>query len=156
VKAEYRLDQEGQYPMKRTFRVATVFTGVAAATAIAPTATAMAAVKPAITHETCNSSTKPWVHLYYTAAENHAPVCFGNNGFYSIKSGTRFLGVCPGNNIGSVEVLYPNNDETNFTFSPNDGGPSRRGFTTNSNSAPKVLWINITGHTAQYSKTCAS
>ena len=141
--------------MRKSFRVATVFTGAAAATVVAPIATATAAVKPAINHQTCNSSTKPWVHLYYTAAEKHPPVCFGNNGFYSILSGTRFVSVCPGNNIGSLEALYPNGDHVPVTFSPNDGQLSRRGL-GNSSSAPKVLWIRITGHTAQYSKTCGT
>jgi hypothetical protein len=135
--------------MKKSFRVATMFTGIAAASALTPAATAVAAtlgttdqVTPKITVEHCNSNTRPWVHLYYTAAENHGPACFGGNGTYNITSGTRFVDACTGNNYGYLRF---------------SGGPAFHFGTGESISfnSLRVTTVHISGHTAQYSLVCS-
>jgi len=97
--------------MRKAFRVATIFTGVAAATAgFAPTAIAgpVGPVGPKIsgrldgtTVEACNNNTTQWVHMYYPKADHHGPECFGGVGTIPIRPGIRFAGLCAGNNYGS-------------------------------------------------------
>ncbi len=135
--------------MKKSFRVATMFTGIAAASALTPTATAMAATPgttdqatPKISVEHCNSSNRPWVHLYYTAAENHGPACFGNNGTYNITSGTRFVEACTGNNYGYLRF----SGGAPYYF----GTGEFIGF-----SSLRVTTVHISGHTTQYSLVCS-
>jgi hypothetical protein len=98
--------------MKRTFRVATVFTGAAAcAVALAPTAEAAPAAPGAtttitpetITANNCTAGEWNWLHLYYTAAEHHAtPACFGGTGVFNIPGNKRFTRFCAGGNIGDL------------------------------------------------------
>jgi hypothetical protein len=94
--------------MRRSFRVATAFTGVAAATAFTPAANAAVthAVKPAIVEENCNSGTRQWIHLYYPASAHHGPICFAHPGTYPL-GGNLFTSVCAGNNYGAVFGHYP-------------------------------------------------
>lgn len=96
--------------MRKSFRVATVFTGAAACAAVftpaahaapaAPGATAGITPK-ALTHNNCTAGELDWFHLYYTAAENHpTPACFAGTGTYVISSNKRFAFFCAGNNSG--------------------------------------------------------
>jgi hypothetical protein len=95
--------------MKRSFRVATVFTGAAAcAVALAPTAHAAPAVPRAtangIIANDCTNGEWNWLHMYYTAAERHSvPACFGGTGVFKIPGNKRFTGFCPGNNSGYIQ-----------------------------------------------------
>jgi hypothetical protein len=102
--------------MKRSFRVATVFTGAAAAAALAPAAAAYAApvapgatagIAPDITGGNCftgapfTSSTV----LYYAASENHATgACFASKGTYTLGTGKRFQWYCAGQYSGHLWI----------------------------------------------------
>jgi hypothetical protein len=106
--------------MRKSFQMATVFTGAAAcAAAFAPTASAVtartapavragaavaraAAAVPARTgSKDCNAGTKTWVHVYFPAGADHGPVCFGGRGAEGVNSVT-LVGVCGGNNSGYI------------------------------------------------------
>jgi hypothetical protein len=106
--------------MRKSFQMATVFTGAAAcAAAFAPTAgaattrtapavragaasTRTAAAVPARTVSVdCNASTKTWVHVYFPAGADHGPVCFGDRGAEGVNSVT-LVGECGGNNSGWI------------------------------------------------------
>ena len=99
--------------MKRSFRVATVFTGAATcAVALAPTAHAAPAAPGAtamitpkgITANDCTAGEWNWAHMYYTAAERHSiPACFAGTGVYNIPGNKRFTFFCPGNNSGYIQ-----------------------------------------------------
>jgi hypothetical protein len=87
--------------MKRSFRVATVFTGAAALTgAFAPAAVAA----PASFHQQACGEDANYVHLYYPAGADHGPVCFGGVGGVSWEGNSRpsLYGICGGNNSGTV------------------------------------------------------
>jgi hypothetical protein len=122
--------------MKRSFRVATVFTGAAAAVSLTPAVNAVAmpgnAVQvpkaqeatPNITVENCNSGTRQWIHLYYTAAEHHGPVCLGHPGTYIVPNhNTVFQSFCAGNNFGRI---IGKNSDTNLSSSSVTFGPGAR------------------------------
>lgn len=83
--------------MKRTFQVATVFTGaVACAATLAPTADA-ATVAPDTTARNCTLGTLNAVHLYYSANAKHpVPACVSGTGYISFPGGKRFAGICGG------------------------------------------------------------
>jgi hypothetical protein len=91
--------------MKRSFRVATVFTGAAAcAVALAPGAGAATAapgaaakVTPDTTARDCDATFTSSVVLYYTAAENHSvDACIAGTGFVDLGQGKRFTSYCAG------------------------------------------------------------
>jgi hypothetical protein len=108
--------------MRKSFQMATVFTGAAACAAVfAPTAGAVTArtapavragaatarttaAVPATASENCNAGTKTWVHVYFPAGAHHGPVCFGGRGVAGVADVTR-LGVCGGNNSGYISGL---------------------------------------------------
>jgi hypothetical protein len=104
--------------MKRTFRVATVFTGAAACgAALAPAAHAAtaapgatAALRPAVTHAgNCPVSETNSVRLYYTSAENHlTPLCahgvsVGSPSIWG-TAGKRFSSYCGGEYSGFLFI----------------------------------------------------
>jgi hypothetical protein len=103
---------KGRNAMKRSFQVATVFTGAAAcAVALTPTAEAAPAAPGAtttitpktITANNCTAGEWNWLHMYYTAAENHpTPACFGGTGVFKIAGNKRFTKFCPGDNSGAI------------------------------------------------------
>lgn len=105
--------------MKRSFRVATVFTGAAAlATGLAPMAQA-GTVAPGVTAATiggdCNTAfaATASLHLYYTSSENHSlAACFTGFGTYTIGKGKRFAYYCAGEYKGH---LYINGQARAFT-----------------------------------------
>jgi YD repeat-containing protein len=75
---------------KRSFKIATAFAGVAAATmGLRPAALAATALPAgrggSIKNQVCSANTAHWLHLYYpTNSHNqptHAPECFGNKGW---------------------------------------------------------------------------
>ncbi len=117
--------------MKRSFRVATLFTGAAAAVALTPAVNAVAMpdnaaqvpkgqeVTPNITVENCNSGTRQWIHLYYTAAEDHGPTCLGHPGTYIVPNhNTVFQSFCAGNNFGHITGLTSSGLEASNSFGP--------------------------------------
>jgi hypothetical protein len=95
---------KGDTEMKRSFQVATVFTGaVACTTALAPMAeagTATATVVPDTTARNCTTTlASSWtaVHLYYSAKANHPiPGCIKGAGYISFPGGKKFAGICGG------------------------------------------------------------
>jgi hypothetical protein len=94
--------------MKRSFQVATVFTGaVACATALAPTAEA-ATVTPDTTAKNCTVGSVAAVHLYYPASANHPlPACVSGAGYISWPGGKKFAGICGGAWSGSFVYENP-------------------------------------------------
>jgi hypothetical protein len=141
--------------MRKSFRVATVFTGVAAcATALGPAAEAAPAapagrITGSIVGKNCTSSLGNWVHLYYSQKEKHpTPACFGNNGWYSLNPAKRFYYICAGNNSGEIIESGGRYIES---FGPKVAGGAGEGFSLFS---AKVSSIRITKHTNQYSKVC--
>jgi hypothetical protein len=98
--------------MRKSFRVATVFTGAAAcAAAFAPAAgaapVAAGIIPKPITANDCTAGELDWAHMYYTAAENHTiPACFAGIGTYWIAGSKRFTYFCPGNNSGYLWTNY--------------------------------------------------
>ncbi len=116
--------------MKRSFRVATVFTGAAAAVSLTPAVNALAMpgipsqmpkgqeVTPNITVENCNSGTRQWIHLYYTAAENHGPTCLAHPGIHAMPPNTVIQSYCAGNNFGSIIGIDPSGSLRSFLLSP--------------------------------------
>jgi hypothetical protein len=137
--------------MKRSFRVASVFTGAAAATAAfapaamaAPTTTEAPATTNAAIPQTvptvklCAASTENWVHLTYTPTEKHAPECFGGYGTYPIKSGRYFQSVCPGNNYG-----YVVQSGHHYSFGKPEGSPVYW-----PGDAALITAVHISGHYA--------
>jgi hypothetical protein len=145
--------------MKRSFRVATLFTGAAAAVALSPAANAVAMpgsaaqvprgpeVTPNITPENCNSGTRQWIHLYYTAAEDHGPSCLGHPGFYKVPNhNTVFESYCPGNNSGFISGLTAVGSYAVFPFGPSsstffvqlhDVGVTQSGSASDSYTCPQ-------------------
>jgi hypothetical protein len=98
--------------MKRSFRVATVFTGAAAcavarvpAAQAAPAAGATAKITPqGITANDCTAGEWNWAHMTYTAAERHpVSACFGGTGVFKIPGNKRFTYFCPGDNSGYIQ-----------------------------------------------------
>jgi hypothetical protein len=144
--------------MKRSFRVATVFTGVATcAVALAPTAEAAptapgatTTVKPNITPRHCSAGLGPWVHLYYSPGERHTtPACFGGVGASPIAH-TRFSSICAGNNYGAVYY----SDGTHQLFGSIYGAEWIYPPTGQIGGPVSVVGISIYGHTANYGETC--
>jgi hypothetical protein len=91
--------------MRRSFRVATVFTGVAAvAGGFGPTALAAAATRSgSITNVVCganNGGLSTWVHMYYPN-DDHPAECFGNRG--TTPAEVTISQLCPGNNRGYLQ-----------------------------------------------------
>jgi hypothetical protein len=95
--------------MKRSFKAATVFAGVGAATAIfAPAALAApmhaaTATKPDIgPWRECganNGGVSNWVHLYYPN-DDHPAECVGGAG--NLNAAATIYSFCPGNNNGFI------------------------------------------------------
>ena len=142
--------------MKRSFRVATVFTGIAAcATALAPPAEAAPAIPGATTTATagtptvkkCTAGLGHWVHLYYTLSERHGPECFGGSGYIDFTGKTRFFKLCAGNNYGYV-MLYSYSLPVTF-------GPPGIGKTDSLSLFSSIVsQIYISGHLDSYTRTC--
>lgn len=93
---------KGDTEMKRSLKVATVFTGaVACTTALAPMAEAgTATVTPDTSARDCTRTAfSDWtaVHLYYSARANHpVPGCIQGIGYISFPGGKKFAGICGG------------------------------------------------------------
>jgi hypothetical protein len=89
--------------MRRSFRVATAFTGVAAiAGGFGPTAAAALPRSGSIRNVEClanNGGVSTWVHLYYPN-NDHPAECFGGRGNTPAK--VTIASLCPGNNNGSL------------------------------------------------------
>src|SRR5437016_1960199 len=101
--------------MKRSFRVATVFTGAAAcAAALMPAAEAApvtpgasARLTPNTTARTCGQTNHYTnsVHLYYSSRESHPlPACITGIRNVYIGTGKRFSYYCGGAFSGSLEI----------------------------------------------------
>lgn len=89
---------KGRTAVKRSFKVATAFTGVAAcATVMAPAADAAVP----LTAMNCTAALGHWVHLGYSKNQHHiTDACFGNNGWNYLTNGQKFSSLCTGNNWG--------------------------------------------------------
>lgn len=109
--------------MKRSFQVATVFTGaVACAAALAPTVEAeAAAVTPATTAGNCTIASASAVHLYYPASAKHpTPACIKGAGTYNFVGGKKFAGICGGAWSGTFAYGVPNTSRSGTSpFYPN-------------------------------------
>ena len=110
--------------MRKAFKVATVFTGAAAAataTTVIPAHPAEAVIKDCVTHP--NTS----VHLYWSPSENHGPTCVGNYQYYNNfrqANGAyiHYVSLCAGNNDGwfdsfdSVGPSYYTHDYGTYAY----------------------------------------
>ena len=98
--------------MRKSFRVATVFTGAAACAAgftpaaLAATATTTAKtqqMEPDTFHRNCpggyNGPSTTSMHFYYPSSKDHGPTCVGQLGSTSL-AGTFYEAACTGNNSG--------------------------------------------------------
>ena len=99
--------------MRKAFKVATVFTGAAACTALfAPGAEAATATAgkpqlimlPDTTHKNCTIGPRTTSTVFWwPASKNHGPTCVGGGGDYDVSTslgGNVFTSYCPGNNFG--------------------------------------------------------
>jgi len=122
--------------MRRSFKVATVFTGAAAlAGGFGPTALAAtaqpAAVHPDYTAKECgpnNGGVSHWVHLYYPNDDHPAECIAGPASNHTVNA--TVASFCPGNNVGHFygsanghKVASP------FYFSSNEGRHSMNWWT---------------------------
>jgi hypothetical protein len=90
---------KGENEMKRSLRVASVFTGaVACTTALAPMADAATVTPNTVTAGNCSPAEGPQVHLYYSAHANHSlAACLkGGPGYFGFGAGKKFAGICGG------------------------------------------------------------
>jgi hypothetical protein len=109
--------------MKRSFRVATVFTGAAAVAALAPTAAAQAApiaLGAALTGGYAGNCPDPSggiadTVLYYASSENHysPAACFSGTGIKHSFAAKRFSWYCAGQNYG---YMWVGGQKLPFTF----------------------------------------
>jgi cell division inhibitor SepF len=109
--------------MRRSFKVATVFTGVAALAGGGYGPTALAAttranvVQPEMTNKECaanNDGVSNWVHLYYPN-DDHPAECFGGEGYK--PANVTIASFCPGNNSGYLSGSlsgYPDSQPLHF------------------------------------------
>jgi hypothetical protein len=102
--------------MKKSFKVATVFTGVGAVTGIcAPAALAAPATLPVPTTKVCganNGGVSTWVHLFYPN-DDHPAECVGGTG--NADENATIYSFCPGNNSGFIYGTH------SFSFAPGQG-----------------------------------
>lgn len=102
--------------MRKSFRVATVFTGAAACAAVFAPAAGAAPVAPgatgeitpkAVTGNNCTAGEWNWTHMWYTTSEKHSiAACFAGTGTYPIPGNKKFSYFCAGNNSGSLNTNY--------------------------------------------------
>lgn len=103
--------------MKRSFKVATVFTGaVACAVALAPAAgaaTTTPKITPYIEGGTCTANPTHSLVLAYSPKENHpTPACFAGKGIWHLPNKPRFASYCTVNYSG---YLWIGGQKRNFT-----------------------------------------
>lgn len=106
--------------MKRSFRVATVFTGAAAlAGGFGPTALAATALQPNITNQICGANDKgvsKWLHLFYPN-DDHPAECFHETGLAPAKGTIHSF--CPGSTSGWISgTLTTTGDALVLVFGP--------------------------------------
>ena len=100
---------KGESEMKRSFQVATLFTGaVACATVLAPMAdAATTTVTPDTTAKNCAVSNSS-VHLIYSKKADHpVDACITGAGYVSFTGGKKFAGICGGGWSGSFYYSVP-------------------------------------------------
>lgn len=112
---------------KRSFKIATAFVGVAAATmGVGPAALAATALPASrtgsIRNQLCSTignGGSHWVHLYYPRGPHNVPIhdpeCFGFKG--TTTAGAVLWSACPGNNAGTLFF----SDASNLTLFPGGG-----------------------------------
>ena len=105
--------------MRRSFRAATVFTGVAAiAGGFGPTALAAPATP---TNQECganNGGVSEWVHIYYPN-NDHPAECFHGTGHAAVNA--TIYSYCAGNRQGYFFGHSPGGADWSFHFSPGEG-----------------------------------
>ena len=124
--------------MRRSFKAATIFAGVGAATGMfapaalaAPTHTTAAAkpdINPAKVCGANNGGVSTWVHLFYPK-DDHPAECVGGKGYEPLKA--TIFSFCAGNNNGYLYASRP------FSFNYTDarapiGNDQVYGITINS------------------------
>lgn len=137
--------------MKRSLRVATIFTGtVAAATALTPAADAAAATPTA---HNCGVNQSWMFHMYYAPNQRHpTPACVGSGtGLVWIGTGKQFASICGGQYSGSFFYHVPGTDISGFSdFSPGNLPVKFR-------QQDSIIWVSLTRHfsdDAHFSDRC--
>jgi hypothetical protein len=141
--------------MKKTLRMATVFTGAAAcAAAFGPTAgaatTAATAGKPLpgnITEQDCTAADAHWFHLYWPGYADHGPTCLASKGTKEVDHS--FVGWCPGETYGWLRYLSINGSLYSVGF---DAFGTE--ITQPKGSTFYVISVHVSGHSGNY--TCPS
>ena len=90
--------------MRKSFKVATAFTGTAAATAMFAPAAGAATVTPDVSHFNCNAPTFFGTVLYRPASAHHGPTCVSGFGKTNLGS-TYFQYFCAGGFSGNI--IFP-------------------------------------------------
>ncbi len=96
--------------MKRSFKVATVFTGVAALGAIAAPAANAAVVGPGtkatpnITGKSCGGFVSNYKGLILAYTAGHAPACFSGTGTTGVGGDPAFQSYCAGSAVGYLYI----------------------------------------------------
>ena len=128
--------------MRKSFKVATVFTGTAAAAAAFAPAAGAATIRPATSHRNCalgvyTTSTV----LFWPTSKHHGPTCVGGaNGSSPTPLGNNyFTYACAGNNAGFIDMTNGNTR----SYAPGTGR-----ITINQDVASVVIysWSNAGRH----------
>jgi hypothetical protein len=140
--------------MKRSFRVATVFTGAVACTAALTPAAKAAPAAEAITAQNCSPGLVDNVHLYYAANQDHPlAACVGGRhgslGLIRLGTGKQFSGMCGGAYSGSFAYHVPGtNISGTSSFAP---GYQPIQF----NQPDSIEWLSLHGyHRVQGETSC--
>jgi hypothetical protein len=141
--------------MRRSFRVATVFTGVGALagglgpTVLATTAQA-ATTQPAITNKLCKDIKVTAADaVFYYPNDDHPAECFWGQG--TTPAGANVASFCPGYNNGSIWGFVDGNSTGLKHFSPGEGRApisqydGRRGYTMNISGIAIFSWWGNSG-----------
>jgi hypothetical protein len=107
--------------MRKSFKVATAFTGTAAAAAMFAPAAGAATVTPDVSHFNCNAPTFFGTVLYRPASAHHGPTCVsssrGNLPGRTNLGNTYFQYFCAGNYSGNI--IFP--DRAARHYGPGQG-----------------------------------
>jgi hypothetical protein len=129
--------------MRKSFKVATVFTGAAAAAAVfAPAAGAATATADAVRYNCPIGPRTAATVLYWPTSKHHGPTCVSSIGLISVGD-TYFSYFCAGNYFGVIN--FP--DRVSRYYKPGEGYGTLK---------DKVTSVNITGWNSGTYETCTT
>jgi len=138
--------------MRKAFKVATAFTGAAAAATVFTPAAAMAATAlPDYGPVNCTGGAYTTsVHLNWLGSEHHGPTCFRGDavaysGFGTPPTAPKYGSVCPGSYIGHFGSVSRNGGPAGYFSFGSGVGPTRT-FPTNKQYAVSILLTSTDGN----------